>query len=141
MKVAKFCFVFLLAFALAWILIFTFTQDPFRATAPIKIFWYETPEFPMYVFAAFASAVTLIFGFSAAAYYYIAGRAGIRAKNKEIKRLEEVVKGLAEEPERLKSLIRDMEGELERLRAEQDKSREKKATSSHKAVGEKDMFL
>jgi len=135
MKVAKWCFVFLFAFALAWILIFTFSQKEFHATAPIKIFWYQTPEFPMYVFAAFASAVTLFFGFAAAAYYYIAGRAGIRSKKKEIKRLEGIISEFGDEPARLKARVKELEGELESLR-----TAGKKDTGAHKAAGREDSF-
>ncbi|MCL2182046.1 MAG: hypothetical protein FWB85_01070 [Chitinispirillia bacterium] len=142
MKVVKLCVIFALAFALAWILIFTFTQPEFSAKAPIKIFWYDTPEYPMYVFAAFASAATLLFGFAVSAYYYIAGRAGLRSKKREIKRLEERVRELEFEVERLRGAVAEAleDTPAERKGTGSQKVADKKGTGSQKSVGERDIF-
>jgi len=123
MKILKWCFVFAIAFAAAWILIFTFTQAEFSASAPVKIFGYTTTPFPIYVFVASAFGIGLLIGFIAAAYYYVAGQAGIRGKKKEIKKLTES--------------LSTVESELDRYRAAAEKSNNQKDASSGEDSGEK----
>ncbi|MDR0306212.1 MAG: LapA family protein [Chitinispirillales bacterium] len=91
MRILKWCLVFAIAFAVAWIFIFTFTQPQFSASAPIRIFGYVTAEFPIYIFIAAALGIGLFIGFIAAGYYYFSGQAGIRHKKKEIKKLTDTI--------------------------------------------------
>jgi uncharacterized membrane protein YciS (DUF1049 family) len=126
MKILKWGLVVAVTFAAAWVLIFTFIQEPFKAAAPVKLLWYVTPQaFPMYVFVAATFAVGLFIGFFAAAYYYIAGQAGIHSKKKEIRRLEDE--------------ISEKDAEIESLRAAAGQAKEK-ITESLRSMGEKDLF-
>jgi uncharacterized membrane protein YciS (DUF1049 family) len=153
MKVVKWCIIFAAGFAVSWILIFTFTQEPFKALAPAKVFWYNTSEIPIVAFVAITFGIGLLIGFFAAAYYYIAGQAGIRGKKKVIKELEGVVEAKNREIARIESAIGTREKEVERLeaalKAKDQEIGELKAaagqpkgrkTGSMKAVGEKDLF-
>ncbi|MDR2727660.1 MAG: LapA family protein, partial [Chitinispirillales bacterium] len=81
-------FVFAIAFAAAWIIIFTFTQAQFSASAPVKIFVYTTAPFPIYIFVTAAFGIGLLIGFAAAAYYFVAGQTRIRKMTKTIKTLK-----------------------------------------------------
>ena len=157
MKILKWGLVFLAAFAAAWVLLFTFTQEPFKAVAPVNLVFTQTPEFPMYAFAVGTFAIGLLIGFFVAAYYYILGQAGIRNKKKDIRRLEELVKDKDGDIEKLRAdsesrrnkdvaeirkledAVREKEDELEKLRAAKGQAREK-TTKSMKSVGEKDLF-
>ncbi|MCL2218279.1 MAG: LapA family protein [Chitinispirillia bacterium] len=136
MKIIKWGLVIAATFAVACVLIFTFMQDEFKATAAVKLIFTETPEFPLYLFTAATFAIGLLMGFFAAAYYYIAGQAGIHSKKKEIKRLEETVKTMETELARLRE---HTVAEVEEMREGIEKTLEK-GTASLKAVGEKDIF-
>ena len=157
MKVLKWGSVFVVAFAAAWVLLFTFTQEPFKEVAPVNLVFVQTPEFPMYTFAAGTFAIGLFIGFFVAAYYYIAGQAGIRSKKKDIKELEELIREKDGEAEKLRAesesrrnkdlteirkledAVREKDGEIEKLRAAKGQTHEK-TTRSMKSVGEKDLF-
>jgi len=132
MKILKWGSVFAVAFAAAWVLLFTFTQEPFKAVAPVNLVFTQTAEFPMYVFAIGTFAIGLLIGFFVAAYYYIAGQAGIHSKKKEIRRLQDAMKEMEAELGRVRS-------ELERFRVDTVKTQER-ITKSMKSVGEKDLF-
>jgi len=125
MKILKWGGVFVIAFAAAWILIFTFTQAQFSTSAPIKIFGYTTAQFPIYVFVASAFGIGLLIGFSAAAYYFIAGQAKIRKMTKKIKALE--------------SSLSNVDDELDKYRTATEKSKnQKEASSREKSDGKKE---
>jgi len=133
MKILKWGSVFVIAFAAAWVLLFTFTQAPFKEVAPVNLVFTQTAEFPIYVFAIGTFAIGLFIGFFVAAYYYIAGQAGIHSKKKEIRRLQDVIKEMESELEHVRS-------ELERFRVDTVKTQER-ITKSMKSVGEKDLFI
>jgi len=116
MRILKWFIVFAIAFASAWILIFTFTQTQFSESAPIKIFGYSTAEFPIYFFVAAAFGIGLLIGFIAAGYYYVTGLAGIRSKKKEIKKLTESISQIG--------------SELDKYRAASEKNNNSKNSSS-----------
>ncbi|MDR2577257.1 MAG: lipopolysaccharide assembly protein LapA domain-containing protein [Chitinispirillales bacterium] len=148
MKIIKWSLVIAVTAALTCILLFTFIQEPFRATAPVKVFWYEPGEFPIYMYVAATFGMGLLIGFFAAAYYYIAGQAGIHSKKRQIKRLEETIRERDGELEKLLGQARDRitktqralgdtekDGELEKLLGQaQDK-----ITRTQKALGDKDL--
>jgi hypothetical protein len=152
MKLAKWVLVITVTVAVTCILLFTFTQEPFKATAQVWIPWCDLRPFPILWYVGATFAIGLLIGFFAAAYYYIVGQAGIRAKKREIKRLEVVVAEKAEEADglrvsvgqtkneikRLEGLIAEMSVEMEGLRA--SAGAKKKGTAPMKAVGEKDLF-
>ncbi len=89
MKILKWLVVFLLAFILAWILIFTFTQEQFRAVASARILTYRTPAIPIYLYVAAAFGTGLLLGLFTAFYYYIVLRSRIHNTTKELRQLEQ----------------------------------------------------
>jgi len=158
MKLLKWISVIVVTVAATCILLFTFTQAPFRATARLWIPWCNLPEFSILIYIAATFAIGLLLGFLAAAYYYIVGQAGIHAKKKEIKRLEGVVADTNAELERMrdsvtqaKKEVKRLEGVIVEMTAEIDSLRsaagssgsgsKKKNTTSMKAVGEKDWLV
>jgi hypothetical protein len=156
MKLLKWVLVIAFTVTATCILLFTFTQEPFKATAQIKIPWCNLPAFSILWYVAATFAVGLMLGFFAAAYYYIVGQAGIHAKKKEIKRLEGLVADVnaelermrevsveaKKETKRLEGVILEMTAELESARSSPASAAgKKKNTSSMKAVGEKDWLL
>jgi len=89
MKFIKGLLLFIIAFLFACILIFTFTQEPFKQPVPALIFAYRTPEIPIYIYVAGAFGVGLLIGLCATLYYYIVLQTKIHAKSKELKSLQE----------------------------------------------------
>jgi uncharacterized membrane protein (DUF106 family) len=125
-KIIKWGLVVVVTVAATCVLLFTFMQEPFQGTAAAKLIIMSTPEFPLYFFALATFAMGLLVGFFAAAYYYIAGQAGIRSKNKEIK-------GLAAVVSEKENTIKGMEADIERMRKSAEKAQQK-ATESMKAM-------
>ena len=121
MKILKWGFVFAAAFAAACVVIFTFIQPEFSASAPVKFFKYTTAPFPIYIFVAAAFGLGLCIGLAATAYYYVVGLAGIRGKKKEIKKLTES--------------ISNIESELDKYRTTSEKNNNKKGASSGENSG------
>lgn len=73
MKLLQWVLIFVIAFVVAWILIFTFTQQPFAEGVPAKIFTYRTIPIPVYIYVAGAFITGLLLGCSLAFYYFISG--------------------------------------------------------------------
>ncbi|HEX2958601.1 MAG TPA: LapA family protein [Chitinispirillaceae bacterium] len=73
MKLLKWVLIFVFAFVVAWILIFTFTQPPFAEGVPAKIFTYRTPPIPVYIYVAGAFITGLFMGCLLAFYNYLTG--------------------------------------------------------------------
>lgn len=127
MRFLKWSVLFVAAFMMAWILIFTFTQEPFKNLVPARILAYQTPPIPVYIYVAGAFGIGLLIGLWVALYYFIVQKRLLGIKNKEASTLEE-------------ELIRNR-NELERLQAELDRKNEQLQTSNHqenedKATGE-----
>ncbi len=97
MGTIKWLVIFLAAFLFAWILIFTFTQEPFKALVSAMVFSYKTPPVPIYVYVAGAFGAGLFIGLGSLVYNYVRLRSRIHRKGKQ---------------------IRDLEKELETVRAE-----------------------
>ena len=89
MSFFKWLVVFIFAFLIAWVLIFTFTQEPFRQPAPARILAYQTPAIPIYVYEAGAFAAGLLIGMAAALYNYLVLSSQIRQKTRKINNLEQ----------------------------------------------------
>lgn len=158
MKLLKWISVIVVTVAATCILLITFMQEPFKATAKIWIPWCDLPAFPILTYVGATFAIGLLIGFFAAAYYYIVGQAGIRAKKKEIKRQEEVIAEMTADMEklrksaeqaqkeswRLEKVVAEKTAELESLRNASGggtDTTKKKGTTSAKAVGEKDWLV
>jgi uncharacterized membrane protein YciS (DUF1049 family) len=89
MTFVKWAVVFIIAFALAFVIIVTFSQPQFKQTASAVIFTYQTKSLPLYLYVAGALFLGLIVGCSLAAYYYITLRATVFKRDRQIKKLEE----------------------------------------------------
>lgn len=89
MKVVKWLAVFVIAFLLAWILIFTFIQAPFKQTASARILTWWTPAIPIYLYVAGSFFIGLVVGLCIAFYNYITLQAKLHHKTKECSSLQE----------------------------------------------------
>jgi hypothetical protein len=88
MKLLQWILIFVIAFMVAWILIFTFTQPPFAQGVPAKIFTYRTPAIPVYIYVAGAFVTGFLLGGSLALYNYIAGGLKVRRLSKKLRSAE-----------------------------------------------------
>jgi uncharacterized membrane protein YciS (DUF1049 family) len=89
MVFVKWGIVFLVAFALAFVVIVTFSQPQFKQTASVVIFTYQTKSLPLYLYVASALGLGLAVGCSLASYYYVTLRAAVFKRDRQIKKLEE----------------------------------------------------
>lgn len=95
MRLFKWILSFSAAFLVAWVVIFTFIQPPFKTRVPAKILRYETPAIPVYLYVAGAfGAGIVISGIIGFAYFL----------------------GAQTKTARLKRQVRDLSIELEELR-------------------------
>ncbi len=127
MRFLKWSVLFIAAFMMAWILIFTFTQEPFKYLVPARILAYQTPPIPVYLYVAGAFSIGLLIGLWVALYYFIVQKRLLGMKSKEANTLE-------------KQLIH-YKNELERLQTELDRKNEQLQLLNHqnnkdKATGE-----
>jgi uncharacterized membrane protein YciS (DUF1049 family) len=88
MNLLKWVVLFIIAFVIAWVLIFTFTQHPFYEQVPARIFTYNTPPVPMYAYVSGAFGVGLLLGLTVALYYYITKQAEHFKRSRKIRALE-----------------------------------------------------
>jgi hypothetical protein len=91
MRFAKWALVFVAAFCLAFVIIVTFSQDPFKQPVPAMIFSYHTKAIALYWYVAGALGVGLAVGLGVALYTYIDLKSAHLKKNKTIRELEEQV--------------------------------------------------
>jgi len=89
MVFVKWAVVFLVAFALAFVIIVTFSQPQFRQTASAVLFTYQTRPLPLYLYVAGALGFGLAVGCSLAAYYYVTLKTTVLKRDRQIKKLEE----------------------------------------------------
>lgn len=94
MNLLKWALIFSIAFVMAWVLIFTFTQKPFYEQVPAKIFSYQTPAVPMYAYVSGAFGVGLLLGLVIALYYYISKQAELFKRARKIRSLEDELDSL-----------------------------------------------
>jgi uncharacterized membrane protein YciS (DUF1049 family) len=88
MKLIKWALVFLISFAIAFVIIVTFSQPQFRVPVSALIFTYQTKALPIWAYVGGALGLGLIVGCSIAAYYYVTLRATIFKRDRQIKKLE-----------------------------------------------------
>lgn len=93
MKILKGFGVFIAAFLFAWVIIFTFMQEPFKQVASARILAYRTPAIPIYFYVAGAFGAGLLLGLFFSLYCYISLQLKVRRTAGE---LQEVKKKLAE---------------------------------------------
>ena len=89
MKILKWLVIFSVAFIVAWILIFTFTQPEFKVTAAAKILTYTTPKISVYLYVAGAFGTGLLLGLFTAFYYYVVLQRKVHQRTNELHDLED----------------------------------------------------
>jgi hypothetical protein len=91
MAFVKWGVVFAAAFSLAFVIIVTFSQAPFKQPVPAMIFSYQTKSIALYWYVSGALGVGLIVGLAVALYSYIDLKTTLFKKNRLIRELEEKV--------------------------------------------------
>jgi uncharacterized membrane protein len=98
MGLIKWIVLFLCAFCLAFIVIVTFSQAPFKQPVSAMIFTYHTASIPLYWYVIGALGLGLVVGLIATLYYGIILKAALYKKNKQIRELEERIVVLEKTP-------------------------------------------
>lgn len=88
MKIIRFLLIFTSAFLLAWILIFTFIQPPFKVPAAAKVLVWDTPAIPIYLYVAGAFLLGLAVGVVISLVNYLALSANLRRVQHECAELK-----------------------------------------------------
>jgi uncharacterized integral membrane protein len=88
MRFLKWGIIFAIAFAVSWIVIFTFNQEPFKIQVPAKILFWQTRSIPVYAYITGAFALGLFIGICVVVYDQLVFRRKISKKNKEFRKLE-----------------------------------------------------
>jgi uncharacterized integral membrane protein len=91
MTLIKWVMVFVCAFCVAFVIIVTFSQQPFKQPVPAMIFTYQTASFPIYLYVVGALCLGLIIGLAVAFYQFITLKSAMYKKSKIIKDLEEKI--------------------------------------------------
>lgn len=107
MNIFKWMAIFAVAFVIAWVLIFTFTQEPFRQLVPARILAYQTPAIPIYIYVAGAFGIGLLIGLATAFYNYIVLISQVRQKTKKINNLEQDLTIVRDDLQRLREMASD----------------------------------
>jgi len=94
MALLKWVVLFVCAFCVAFVIIVTFSQAPFKQPVPAMIFTYQTPAIALYWYVIGAVSVGLALGLAVALYYGIVLKTSIYKKNKQLRELEEKISGL-----------------------------------------------
>ncbi len=89
MKLFKGILIFIVAFLFACILIFTFTQEPFKQLVPARVLTWRTPSIPIYAYVAGAFGIGLIIGLITTLYYYIVQQSKLHQKTRALRDVEE----------------------------------------------------
>jgi hypothetical protein len=87
MRVLKVGIIFLMAFLLAWVVFFTFTQAPFQQTVPARLLFYQTPAIAIWVYLLGSLGIGLTIGMGVAAILAIGLTMALRRKEKELRDL------------------------------------------------------
>lgn len=118
MRFMKWSVLFVAAFIVAWILIFTFTQEPFRVTVSAKILAYQTPAIPVYIYVAGAFAIGLLIGLWVAIYYYIIQSRQLHIKSKKLSATEQELIQKNSELERFQAELENKNEQLLKLNSQ-----------------------
>jgi len=101
MRFVKAGLFFLVSFAIAWMVIFTFIQQPFQARVSGKLLWHVTPAYPIYYYLLAALTIGLAIGIGMTIYYYVILSVRIMNRRREQQDLTEQNQQLRSEVERL----------------------------------------
>jgi hypothetical protein len=89
MRFIKWGLLFIVAFAVAWVVIFTFNQEPFKIQVPAKILFWQTKSIPVYAYITGAFFLGLFFGLCIVLYEKIVSLRKLSKKNKDFRILEQ----------------------------------------------------
>ena len=89
MRTFMFALIFAAAFCACWIVFATFSQPPFHATAPVKVFAHATTSWPLYRYILAAFGAGLAIGLAMAAYWAVPLSTKLHAKSREMRNLQE----------------------------------------------------
>ena len=132
MNVFKWLAIFAIAFLAAWILIFTFNQEPFKASVPAQILVYKTPPVPIYIYLTGAFSAGLIVGLWIAVYNFITQKAKLTRTSKKLHSIEHEYSQVTAELENCRTDLTSLRTELAALKEEkfraQAESKELKGT-------------
>ena len=126
MQFLKWGLFFVVSFIISSILIFTFSQEPFRQQVPVRIITYNTPMIPIYVYVVGAFTIGLFLGLAVAVYNFLTARKQIGRMKKDLK---ERTRQVEEVQLRANELVA---AEEERDRREREKEPEEEIV--HRAV-------
>ncbi len=101
MRFVKAGMFFAVSFLIAWMIIFTFIQEPFHARVSAKLLWHVTPPYPIYYYLLAALVLGLGTGIGMTIYYYVTLSVLIRTRRREQQDLTEQNEHLRLEIERL----------------------------------------
>jgi hypothetical protein len=99
MKSLKWVIVFTIAFAFAWVTIFTFNQEPFRIQVPAKLILWQTRAIPVYFYLVGAFVSGLFIGLFIAFYNKIVFSSKLKKKIMELRIVNQDVDILKQELE------------------------------------------
>jgi uncharacterized membrane protein YciS (DUF1049 family) len=98
MVFVKWLLVFLLSFAVAFVVIITFSQPQFQVQVSAHIFTYNTKALPVWAYVAGALALGLVCGLSVAAYNFVRLRAEMFKKDRQLRTLESELQAAQAKP-------------------------------------------
>jgi uncharacterized membrane protein YciS (DUF1049 family) len=84
----KWIMLFLCAFAVAFVIVVTFSQEPFKQMVPAVIFTYHTRPIALYWYVAGALAAGFAAGLCIVVYQYITLNSALYKKDRHIRELE-----------------------------------------------------
>jgi uncharacterized membrane protein YciS (DUF1049 family) len=88
MAALKWLLLFFGTFAVAFVIVLTFSQEPFKQMVPAVIFTYHTQPLALYWYVAGALGVGFAAGLSIVVYQYITLHAALYKKDRRIRELE-----------------------------------------------------
>jgi uncharacterized membrane protein YciS (DUF1049 family) len=88
MTLLKWTIVFLISFAIAFVIIVTFSQPQFKVPVSALLFTLQTKPLPIYAYVGGALCLGLVIGLSIAAYYFVTLKTAIFKRDRLVKKLE-----------------------------------------------------
>jgi lysylphosphatidylglycerol synthetase-like protein (DUF2156 family) len=103
MRLIKGSIVFGVAFAAAWVIIFTFMQTPFQEAVPARLLWHQTPPYPIYYYLIGAFVLGLLIGSVTLGYSYVTAFLDARRHKHEAREARERAEQLERQVENMAS--------------------------------------
>jgi uncharacterized membrane protein YciS (DUF1049 family) len=105
MRIFKYLVIFIVAFLTAAVVIFTFQQQAFKVSAPIRLGSFYGPVLPVYVYVGVAFCVGLAIGVILAVYNFISANMRTRHMRHQIKNNEETIHQLQQNLEECREAL------------------------------------